>query len=374
MKKINKKKILVYGAGAIGRGYLPWVFSPSKFEYSYVEINTFIRNNINQNHSFITNKIIKNNGRYSYQLLTVPVDNCYSLGDEISDINKFDVIMIAVGSRNALSLIDSLKNTKVPIICYENDSLIPIVLKSMINNPNVVFAIPDVITSNTASEKMLKKYPLSIITEDGVCYIDTLVSKIGGNAKYVTKEELEKQWKAKLYLHNTPHCIAAYLGSLVGVKYLHEIMEYKTARKIISGSMHEMQNVLIKKYNLNSKFVTRYAKKELGRFKNKLLFDPISRVAREPFRKLAPNERLLGAAQLCLSVGIYPRYLMLGIMAAFFYDNNNDPDSNIRYLVHSLDITDFLRIVMQLTPEQALHQLLLNQWKENQKILEKIYE
>ena len=38
-----EKKILVYGAGAIGRGFIPWVFSPSEFQFNYVESASKIR-------------------------------------------------------------------------------------------------------------------------------------------------------------------------------------------------------------------------------------------------------------------------------------------------------------------------------------------
>lgn len=374
MKITEKKRILIYGAGAIGRGYLPWVYSSNHFELSYVEKNDYIRKTLKRDKQFITNITVTNKKKILYKSLVVPIAECFAPGEELKNINNYDAIILAVGTRNVLPLADSLKETKMPIICCENDSSIPILIQSLVDNPNVVFAIPDVIASNTASEKMLSKYPLSIITEDGVCYIDKKVSNIGGNVIYLSKKELDIQWKAKLYLHNTPHCIAAYLGALLKLRYIHEIMESPKARKIIFGAMNEMQEVLLKKFKLDKKFVTSYAKKELKRFSNKLLYDPISRVAREPFRKLAPRERLLGAAQLCLGANVYPKYVMLGIMAAFLYNNRNDPDSNIRYLINSLNTTDFLRIATRLSPEQALHQLLLEKWKNNLNTLKTIYE
>jgi len=374
MSLARKKKLLVYGAGAIGRGFLPWVFSPDEFDYFYVERNQTIRETLERDKSFITYKTSKQQDKTNYETLKVPVRRCFVPGEEIESINDFSVVVTAVGPRNILSLGDSLKGTRMPVVCCENDSSIPALLESVTHNPNVVFAIPDVITSNTASDEMLQSDPLSIITEDGICYVDDHVSEIGGKASYISKKELEKQWKAKLYLHNTPHCIAAYLGSLLKVRYVHEVMNIPKAREIIAGAMREMQVVLLKKFNIKKEFVDWYADKELGRFSNSLLFDPISRVAREPFRKLAPSERLLGAAQLCMSIGVNPKYVSLGIMAAFFYNNHNDPDLNIRYLIRSIDTPDFLRIVMQLSPDQALHQLLLEQWDHNKKTLNQLYE
>ena len=75
--------------------------------------------------------------------------------------------------------------------------------------------------------------------------------------------------------------------------------------------MFEMNQTITKLYNLDEDFTNWYSEKELQRFANKLLHDPISRVAREPFRKLGLNDRLIGAAQLSLSVGVLPKNLII---------------------------------------------------------------
>lgn len=358
---MNKKILLIYGAGAIGRGYLPWVFSPDEYDYYYVETNDNLRNLLNKNKKFTTFKVVNQ----EYTDMEVPVKYCYPLDEEKKKIFEADAIITAVGPRNILPIAENLKDTNIPIICCENDSSIPELMISITDNPNVVFAIPDVITSNTAPPKLRERDLLSIVTEEGICYIDHKVAWLGGNCVYVNKDELKKQWIAKLYLHNTPHCIAAYLGYISSVTYLHESMQNKKSEKIVAGAMHEMGSVLLKKFHIENDFVEWYANKELERFRNTLLYDPIDRVAREPFRKLAPNERLIGAAQLCISCGIIPENIMLGITAAFCYDNPNDPDANIKYLIESLKPHDFLKIAMQLRPGEALYELLLDRWVSN---------
>ena len=353
-----KKILLIYGAGAIGRGYIPWVFPPHLYAYYYVETNAALCNLLNAKKKFTTMQT--KGGQYHSQ--EVPISHCYLLNEEKTIIKKADAIITAVGPRNIISIVESLKHTAQPIICCENDSSVPDFIASVTGNANAVFAIPDVITSNTAPPSFLKKDPLSIVTEEGICYIDRKVRHLKGNARYVGTAELEKQWKAKLYLHNTPHCIAAYLGAILLKRYLHEIMVNKRAHSIINGAMHEMKEMLIKKFRIDKNFVNWYAKKELRRFRDPLLYDPISRIAREPFRKLAPSERLIGAAQLCLSCGVIPKHIMTGIIAACHYSNPKDSDANIAYLVNSLTPRDFLKILMQLKPGEALYELLIESW------------
>jgi mannitol-1-phosphate/altronate dehydrogenase len=237
---------------------------------------------------------------------------------------------------------------------------------------NIVFAIPDVITSSTAPVNFLEKDPLSIITEQGKCFIDNSVQSLGGDCEYVDLAELKTQWQAKLYIHNTPHCIAAYFGSLLDVEYLHNAMEHPLVVAIINGTMNEMRSMLHVRYNIAPEFLLYYANKEVQRFSNLLLCDPISRVAREPFRKLARNERLIGAASLCLSAGIIPDNLIKGIMAAFCFDKKNDPDFHIKFLINSLAPADFLRVIIGLRPGEALFELLIERWNENLELINNI--
>ncbi|MCK4752578.1 MAG: hypothetical protein KAS75_03965 [Planctomycetes bacterium] len=353
-----RKTLLIYGAGAIGRGYVPWVFAPDKYRYYYVEAQKSIRDILNEQKYFTSLKTKTS----TYQVLEVPVEFCYAPGEEKSIISDVDAIITAVGPRNILSIAENLQNTNVPIICFENDDSIPGFINSLTGGTNAVFGIPDVITSNTAPAKIGKKDPLAIITEDGFCYIDSAARKIGGDCSYVNKKLLAKQWQAKLYLHNTSHCIAAYLGSFISAKYIHQAMENRSVKMIVKGAMYEMQEMLKRKMRLNAEFVDWYARKELKRFCNKLLYDPISRVAREPFRKLAHGERLIGAAELCLTGNIIPKNVLTGIMAAFCYNNPDDPDAHIRYLISALKPQDFLKIIMNLQPNGALFELLLSCW------------
>lgn len=359
------KKILIYGAGAIGRGYLPWVFSPTEYEFYFVERDNVIRSLLNERKRYSTFKTTP----IGYVEMSVSVYGCYAPGEEIADIPKFDVVATAVGPRNFLGLKNSLMNTAIPVICCENDSSLPAILSKMTNNPNIVFAIPDVITSCTAPEELKKIDPLSITTEDGVNFIDEKVKQLSANASYVSQEELAKQWAAKLYIHNTPHCVTAYFGSIIGVTYLHESMENSTVNAIVEGCMREMEQMLIRKYNIDKDFLAFYSNKELSRFRNKLLYDPISRVAREPFRKLAANDRLIGAANLCLSCGIVPKNLLTGIMSAFCFESNNDSDFHIKFLMNGLLPEEFLRIIIGLKDHDALFSLLIENWNENLKLI-----
>lgn len=346
-------KVLIIGAGAIGRGYLPWIFKGTSTQITFVDANQKLIEQMKTRKRF-SSFMVKNN---RYEELEVDVSDSYTPDDFLEkkiDKNKFDTVYISVGPRNVAFAASLLKNVSAPIVSCENDPNSVEILSSILGRTDIYFAVPDVITSNTASLEMLEKDPLAICTEDGQLFIDDRYECEGNFKKISINELLNYQWCAKLYLHNTPHCIAAYLGALVGSKYLHQSMAYEEVNEIVTGSMEEMLNALKASWNIPHDFLNWYAEKELARFRSELLFDPISRVAREPLRKLELDGRLVGASQMCLSLGFVPQNILLGITAALLFDDPNDKDKHLAFMQRSLNPSTFLTHVLGLREGEAL--------------------
>lgn len=192
--------------------------------------------------------------------------------------------------------------------------------------------MPDVITSSTASPANLLLDPYAIHTENGKLYLqcpldlDPLLQQMLPEVQWLPIERLNQEWDAKLYIHNTPHCIAAYLGHMAGCTYLHEALAKPAIQRVVDGVIDELLCALKLATPHDHHFIESYGIKEIRRFSNRLLFDPVSRVAREPLRKLHPSGRLMGALRLLLSTGVNPTYLMAGIAAALRYADPIDRD------------------------------------------------
>ena len=62
----------------------------------------------------------------------------------------------------------------------------------------------------------------------------------------------------------------------------------------------------------------------LQRFTNQALGDTIFRLGRDPLRKLAPKDRLVGAARLAEKAGIAPNALSWGIAAGYCFSAADD--------------------------------------------------
>jgi mannitol-1-phosphate/altronate dehydrogenase len=344
-------EIIIVGAGAIGRGFLPWIFGPNLYDYIFVDNNKKLVDRLNQQKKYATYRVKSN----KLEQMIVPVKKAY-LPSNFSPSNHPDAVAVfmSVGPRNCLAGANAIKGMNCPIILCENDPKTVGVVQNALNYNNVYFAVPDVITSNTAAPEILAEDPLSIITEDGVLFIDKRASGIKGYIDFCDELELRKQWTAKLYLHNTSHAVAAYLGALIGARYLHEAMENLEIKKIVEGSMSEMLISLKLKWDIPHSFLDWYANKEIRRFSNVLLYDPISRVAREPLRKLELEGRLIGAAQICISLGFIPENILIGITSALLFENEQDPDQNLSFMRKTLSSNVLLTYIIGLRKGEAM--------------------
>ncbi len=366
-----KKDIVIIGAGAIGRGYLPLVLNNNKYNFIFIDQNLKILNLFKKKKYYFSYKI-KNN---LYVKKKIFIKSAFHI-NQIAQLKlkNLSLCFVCIGPRNIKDIIFFLKTINVPIIVCENDPETVNEIKKNIKNKKVFFAVPDVITSNTSPKKFLTKDQLSVVSEDGALYVEK-GPKIYGEIKFLSKKNLLKiQWTTKLYLHNTPHCIAAYLGAIINVKYIHDAMKNQFVRKIVEGAMNEMLKSLKLDWDISHDFLEWYSQKEINRFKNTLLFDPISRVAREPLRKLEINGRLIGAAQLCLYNGVFPNNILKGIVSAFMFENHQDADNHIELLQNSMSPEHFNQYILGLRAGEPLDLLLkdkLNQIRNELILLRK---
>lgn len=351
------QEILVIGAGAIGRGFLPWCFPDCRFVF--VDANAGLVDAMTARGRYRTYRARE--GRL--ESMEVPIEAAYLPGAFPRGTRPDPAaVFINTGPRQAALASDLVKGMDCPVILCENDPATVAAVQAVTGSRRVYFAVPDVITSNSAPEALLVEDPLSVVTEDGVLFVDEAAGPLPGICTALSSRDLLRiQWTAKLYLHNTPHCVAAYLGALAGVRYIHEAMALSSIDEIVDGAMKEMLNSLKLQWEIPHEFLDWYAKKELARFRNPLLFDPISRVAREPLRKLEADGRLIGAAQICLASGFIPHHLLAGIASALLFSNEADADRHLGFMRKALSPATFISHILVLRPGEALELILREQ-------------
>lgn len=132
--------------------------------------------------------------------------------------------------------------------------------------------------------------------------------------------------KQKLYTNNTSVGLIAFLGYLKGLKYVADAANDPEIEPILDLAYDEINDALINGLGINAQSQYAFSKRAKNKYQDRNIVDLITRIARDPIRKLAPTDRLIGPAKILLSIGREPKAITLAIAAALYYD---DPDDEI---------------------------------------------
>ena len=352
MRQEDSRKALVFGAGNIGRGFLGVLLHESGYQVKFVDVDEGRVNLINQHQDYPV-YICSKKGIREQMVSGVSAINARDSEKVIQAVCDADIIMTAVGMTAlqhvakpiALGLIERNKRqigqTHVIVIACENvrdntDYLANFIraqvgsewqqkLASSVSLPR---CIVDRIVPNT---KPRSDHPLATIVED---YFQFAVDKSQLQEDFPNIAGIElvphvsSKLDQKLFTLNMAHAIVAYFGLIHGYHFIHEAVEDKEILKLVVGALREVEDVIVQNHpTIGREEQIIYAAKIIDRFGNPYLEDELSRVAREPRRKLGSNERLVMPALRYLEKGGIPPYLAAGIASGFHFHDEKDPQA-----------------------------------------------
>ncbi len=169
-------------------------------------------------------------------------------------------------------------------------------------------------------------------------------------------ENFQAEFFRKLHTHNLGHAVLAYLGYLRGYTYICEGFSDPLVNEVFERALDETAEALFRRFpELDRKEHERIREDIRVRFGNPLLRDTVHRVARDPLRKLAPSDRLIGSATLCLEEGVFPEYVAYACAAALCYDWEGDKEAlKLQNLLRTLGLSSFLETYCGVPPRSAL--------------------
>jgi len=341
-------KALHFGAGNIGRGFIGALLSNSGYEVCFVDVNDEIVQLLNEKKAYKIvladeNKreiIITNVKALNSQFETVAVINAIKEADVITTavgphVLKFISSLIASGLReritknnkplniiaceNMIGAGTYLKKHVFEYLTVEEQELI----KGHIAFPNC--AVDRIVPNQTNEDKLLvsvEQYYEWVI--DRSEFVGTIPSLKG----VIFAESLLPYIERKLFTVNTGHCITAYLGHMYGYTTIKEAIEDVNVENIVRSALFETGKVLIEKYSFGYEEHATYIEKIIKRFKNPFISDEITRVGRNPIRKLGPDDRLISPLKQYYDLfGSIPKNLLKGVSSGYLYNNPFDEES-----------------------------------------------
>ena len=371
------KTAIQFGAGNIGRGFIGMLLAQAGYRVVFADVNATIIDRLAQDGGYTVH--VTDVEQVDYPITNVT--GILSTGTEIIDeIAAAEVVTTAVGlvilPRIAPTIVAGIRARKesgstqaLNIIACENAIRASSQLKEhvygLLNDEEKAYCDQYVGFPDCSVDRIVPPVHSEIPTDVAVeAYYAWNVRKASFTGEIPAipgmnlAEDLMAYIERKLFTLNTGHCITAYLGVLKGKSTIEEAINDPEIYALVHAAMEQSGAGLIKKHNFDPEAHAHYIDKIIGRFKNPHLRDDVTRVGREPLRKLSATDRLVKPMMTALGYGLPVDKLIVGIGAALHYNNPDDKQSvELQQKIADLGVVAAFREVSGVEDEAILAQV-----------------
>ncbi|MDO4474405.1 MAG: mannitol-1-phosphate 5-dehydrogenase [Eubacteriales bacterium] len=340
------KKAVQFGAGNIGRGFIGALLSQSGYHVVFADVVEAVINKVNEDKGYTVHIM-------DVECEEQKIENISGVNstkpEAIDEIATADIVTTAVGlvilPRIAPTIAAAIEKRmemglKEPMnmIACENairgTSQLRKAVYENLSEEGKAFADEYVGFPDCAVDRIVPpvriENSIDVVVER---YFEWDVEKSGFKGEIpeikgmTLVDDLMAYIERKLFTLNTGHCITAYLGTLRQIPTIDQAIADEEIYAIVSAAMKESGAGLIKKHGFDADKHAAYIEKIIGRFKNPHLKDDVTRVGREPLRKLSPTDRLIKPLMTATGFGLPVDHMLTGVGAALHYNNPEDKQS-----------------------------------------------
>ncbi len=327
---IDNRKIVIFGAGKIGRSFIGQLFGCAGYRVVFVDIDQKMVDLLNEKKSYRV--LIKGDQESEIRVPNVEAISGLDAGKVAEAVASSGILAVSVG-KNALAKV-------APILAaglqtryrHQPESPLDIILaENMLNasgflreklseNLPTNYPIDRLVgLVETSIGKMVPIMPLTELEKDPLVvfaesYNTLIIDRKGFKAPIPEVNGLApkaniKAWvNRKAFIHNLGHATAAYYGSYRHPRatYMHEVLDDQEVFGFTRQTMMQSADVLQQAYpdDFTAGDLTDHINDLLCRFRNHALQDTIFRVGHDLHRKLGPDDRFMGAIHLAKETGM----------------------------------------------------------------------
>lgn len=311
-------KLVLFGAGKIGRSFIGQLFSRSGYEVVFIDIDQRIIDALNQKHSYRV-FICDTNSEI------IVVENVRGVqGKDVDkvaqEIVSADILAVSIGKNGLKHIVPTLSHGLLEREDTHPGRKVDIILAENMRNADVFMrdALMEVLPESYPLNKYVGLVETSIgkMVPFGVNQLDGDILSVYAeayNTLIVNKEafknpipiivgmEAKENMKAwvdrKLFIHNFGHAAAAYLGYIhyPELTFLWEVLEDEKIRTFVREAM--LQSATALQYEYPDVFSIEHLQEHISdlirRFSNRTLADTIFRVGCDLSRKLSFDDRII---------------------------------------------------------------------------------
>lgn len=340
------KTAIQFGAGNIGRGFIGMLLAQAGYRVVFADVSEVIIDRLAADQKYTVHVMDTEVEDVEITNITGIMSNGEAIIDEIA---KADVLTTAVGLRVLGFIAPTIAkgiqkkiadgNTEpVNIIACENAIRATSQLKEhvygILSEEEKAYCEKYVGFADCSVDRIVppvrSENPVDVVVEK-YCEWNVEKASLKGEIPEIPGMNLADNLMAyiqrKLFTLNTGHCITAYTGILAGHKTIDQAISDPKIYDLVKAAMTQSGNGLIQRFGFDKEAHYKYIDKIINRFKNPYLKDDVTRVGREPLRKLSADDRLVSPLTTAMSYGLPVDKLVLGIGAALRYHNPEDAQS-----------------------------------------------
>jgi mannitol-1-phosphate 5-dehydrogenase len=369
-------KAVHFGAGNIGRGFVGLLLREAGYEVVFADVNAELIDALKAVDTYEVHEVGEG-GQTRVVDGFRALDSAAEEGALIGEIATADVVTTAVGPRILRFVAPVIaaglrarapEAPRVAVMACENaigatDLLAAEVLAALSDDERDEVAARAVF-ANTAVDRIV---PAQAPGAGVDVTVETFYEWVVDRTPFAGAEpsipgahfvdDLAPYIERKLFTVNTGHATVAYVGFLAGAKTISEAVGMPSVRAAAEAALEETSAALVAKHGLHPDELAAYRAKILDRFANPYLVDEVTRVGREPLRKLGRTERFVGpASDFAAATGQTPDALLNAVGAALRFDVPEDQQSvELQKLLREATAEDIVAEVAGVTPGEPLY-------------------
>jgi mannitol-1-phosphate 5-dehydrogenase len=421
------KQAVIFGAGNIGRGFIGQLFSESGYEVTFVDVDRPLLDTLNARGRY-TIRLVTNEQTEEVTVGPVRALRSGDLDAVAEAVSRAEIGATAVGAGVLKHIAPAVAagiarraqlgvSTPFNLIICENLHGAAAIFREMaltaLRPEHHAYLALHVGFVDTVIARMVPPLTPELRAQDPSLIIvepykelpvdrDGFVGEPPAIVGMIPFSPFAFFTDRKLYIHNAGHAVLGYLGYLAGYEYGYEALADDEIYFRARGAMEESALALVRKYRPAPQPSLRGGGRPdeaisgprreiasralplamtnkglpggqallaniedlLHRFGNRTLGDTILRLGRDPVRKLAHSDRLVGAALNALAQGVTPPHLVTGIAAGLRFAHSDDPVAqDVQKMLRERGIEYVLREVCGLGPDERLTEMVIERYR-----------
>lgn len=343
---LTAQKIVIFGAGKIGRSFIGQVFSRAGYEVVFVDIDASLTAALTAAGRY---RVVVKGGEAD-EIITVSPIRAVCLRDTqqvVQELADASLAACCVGQKGIPAVIppfaeglllrrERFGNLPMDLILAENLRNADLeVRKQLFNCLPEDYPLDSLVgLVETSIGKMVpimtrrnqEEDPLQVFAEP---YNTLIVSATGfrnpipGVGDLAPKQQIKAWVDRKLFIHNLGHATAAYQGYLrhPDRKLMADVLEDPLVLRTTRMTMLQSAQILMALYpgEFTEEQLTAHIDDLLRRFRNRALGDTVFRVGCDLGRKLGPEDRLLAPLRAAIRLGLPYHLILEAIKAALHF-------------------------------------------------------